>query len=97
MASKPAAHITGVAIKLAISKDSFSIGDLQSELAQSADLEQISSILEQLEVDGWVEKDNSTALDMWRSGPLSREYGDMVTYSEDNEGTIPVVPDESDC
>jgi hypothetical protein len=91
-----AAQVSGTAIRLAISKKKFSIGDLQSELTQDVDLELIHQVLHQLESDGWIKESSSSSLTLWQSGPLARELGDTVKFSRDDEGTISVLPDEED-
>jgi hypothetical protein len=87
-------QVTGIAIRLAISKKKFSIGDIQSELNQSVEISLIRQILFQLETDGWIEETGSSSLTFWQSGTLARRLGDTVRFSKEEEGTVRVLPDE---
>jgi len=94
MSHQTTAQVTSIAIRLAISKKKFSIGDIQSELTQSVDIDLIRQILIQLETENWIEETSSSSLTFWQSGTLARELGDTVRFSKDEEGTVRVLPDE---
>lgn len=95
MSTQTIAHITGVVIQTAISKQFFTTGDVQEQLDQYAEKEILEGILLQLEQDGWVEKTESP-VSSWKTGPLARKFGNIVKFTEQNEGIIPVLPDERD-
>lgn len=94
MSSRSVAHITGVAIKLAISKRSFSVTDIQTELKEEKNHEEILPVLQQLEADGWVEEDISSPFERWHSGPRARKYGNTVKFSNPEDGIVDYLPDE---
>lgn len=87
------AHVASVAIRLAISEESISITDVKSELEHQVDEKQIRQVLAQLEDDDWVNK-NEYPFEHWRAGTAGRQYGDMVTHTEQSEGRVPVIPGE---
>ncbi|MFC6838436.1 hypothetical protein [Halomarina ordinaria] len=94
MVHDTSAHIGGVVIRLAIEKQQFSVADVESETAHHVERATIENVLAQLQSDGWIEATTSQPLSAWKSGELARDYGNMVKYARDMEGTIPVMPDE---
>lgn len=87
------AHITGVAIRLAIAESPFTVSTIQDNMDKNAKENLIREVLQQLEVDNWVDE-TSGPIPSWKAGPLARKYGNMVKYRREFEGEIPVLPDE---
>ena len=87
------AQITGTIIIHAITKEEFSIMDIQSN-TNNIGRGRIRDVAKQLEQDGWIKKNESSRSECWSAGPLTLQYGDMVNSVECSEGLVPVLPDE---
>jgi predicted transcriptional regulator len=88
-----AAHVGGVVIRLAIVEPRFSTTEVYASLDDPVDPQLVARVLKQLTEDGWVERAGAD-LEHWKAGTLTRQYGNMMRYRRDIEGTVPVLPDE---
>lgn len=93
MGTQTVAHITGVAIRLAIAESTFNAKTIQDNMNKEVKENTIQEVLQQLKVDDWVDE-TSGPIASWKAGPLAREYGNMVRHRREFEGEIPVLPDE---
>lgn len=92
MEPSKAANVAGVVLRFALECRTFSTMDIMAEVNIEVTQEDVNEILRQLQRDGWITEESEGSI--WRAGHLTLELGDMVAQTKDQEGMIPVLPDE---